>query len=184
MSDNLIELGMDAQGKPKILIIEDNADLVEMYDLKFNHEGFNVHTATDGEKGILAAVEHKPDVILLDLLMPNMDGFQVLKAIRDNTGLEAKIIVLSNLGQQDQIQRAFDLGATEYLVKANYQPSEVVTKVRDMLGIKPAQAPAPVQQSSGIDVTEKLKELKKLLDEGVITSGEFEELKKKIIGSL
>lgn len=177
---------MATQAKPKILIIEDNADLVEMYDLKFTHEGFEVHTATDGEKGILAAVEHKPEIILLDLLMPNMDGFQVLKAIRDNTGLGAKIIVLSNLGQQDQIQRAYDLGATEYLVKANYQPSEVVTKVREMLGITavPAATVQPAASAPGGDVTEKLKDLKKLLDDSVITAAEFEELKKKIIGSL
>lgn len=167
--------------KPKILIIEDNIDILEMYQMKFGSEGFEVFTATDGEKGILAAVEHKPEAILLDILMPNMDGFQVLKAIKENTGLQSKIIVLSNLGQQSDIEKARDLGATEYLVKSNFQPAEVVTKVRDMLGIKPV---AGHQQQKEEDVTEKLRNIKKLVDEGVITNQEFEDLKKKILSSI
>lgn len=171
-----------AQQKPKVLIIEDNLDILEMYQMKFTNEGFDVQIAADGEKGILAAVDFKPDIILLDLLMPNMDGFQVLKAIRENTGLTVKIVVLSNLGQQDQIQKAFQLGATEYMVKANYQPSEVVQKVRDMLGLKAPEGAG--KTTSPANVADKLRDLKKLLDDGVITQPEFEELKKKMIGAI
>jgi DNA-binding response OmpR family regulator len=118
----------------KILIIEDNPDLVEMYNLKFRNEGFEVFTAKDGEEGINKVVEKKPDIILLDLLMPNMNGFEVLKTIKDNTEMNVKIIVLSNLGQQSQIDKAYELGATYYMVKANFTPAEVVDKVKELAG--------------------------------------------------
>lgn len=92
------------QTAPVVLIIEDNQDLIEMYRLKLSLEGFRVETALDGEQGILKAVEAKPDMILLDILMPNMNGFEVLKALKHNSRLEAKIIVLSNLGQYENIR--------------------------------------------------------------------------------
>jgi DNA-binding response OmpR family regulator len=169
------------QSKPRILIVEDNVDILEMYQLKFKNEGFDVQIAIDGEKGILSAVEFKPDVILLDLLMPNMDGFEVLKAIRENTGLKSKIIVLSNLGQPGDVERAKTLGADEYLIKANNQPSDVVTKVRTMLGLPATQAST---QDENADVAEKIRNIKKLLDDGVITQQEFDDIKKKIIESI
>jgi DNA-binding response OmpR family regulator len=117
----------------RILIIEDNLELVDMYRVKFEREGFEVDSTLNGEQGILKAVDFKPDIILLDILMPNMDGWQVLSTIRDNTSLQAKIIILSNLGQQELIDKAFQLGASAYLIKANHTPSKVVEKVRDFL---------------------------------------------------
>ena len=169
---------MAATQKVKVLIIEDNVDLSEMFRIKFEHDNFEVKTALDGEKGILAAVEYKPDVILLDILMPNMDGFEVLKAIKDNTKLDCKIIILSNLGQPEQIDHAFELGATEYLVKANHQPSDVVTRVKEIVGM----ASTSQATKNSDDVTVKLIELKKLLDEGAISQDEFEKVKKKLLG--
>jgi DNA-binding response OmpR family regulator len=174
---------------PTILIIEDNQDLVEMYRLKLSLEGFQVETATDGEKGILAAVETKPDMILLDILMPNMNGFEVLKALRNNTKLDTKIIVLSNLGQYENIKEAKDLGATEYMVKANTTPTMVVAKIKELLGIeqtpKEAEQGSVAQASQEKDsdeiIAEKLERYKKLLDEGVITQQEFDEIKKKLL---
>jgi len=178
-----------ASGKnaPKVLIIEDNQDLVEMYRLKLSLEGFHVETAMDGEKGILAAVETKPDMILLDILMPNMNGFEVLKAIKNNTQMDTKIIVLSNLGQYENIQEAKELGATEYMVKANTTPTMVVAKIKELLGIQGMQkddsAPATPEQEEDKDaiIAEKLERYKKLLDEGVITQQEFDDIKKKLL---
>ncbi|GEM_PF-465967 len=117
----------------KILIIEDNIDLVDMYRVKFEHEGFHFSSALDGEQGLMKAIEEKPDVILLDILMPNMDGWEVMRAIRNNTSLASKILVMSNLGQQDQIDKAYQLGACGYIIKANNTPTEVVEKVKELL---------------------------------------------------
>lgn len=125
---------MENKNGNKILIIEDNPDLVEMYNLKFRNEGFDVNTAKDGEDGINKVIEKKPDIVLLDLLMPNMNGFEVLKTIKENTQMNVKIIVLSNLGQQSQIDKAYELGATYYMVKANFTPAEVVEKVKELAG--------------------------------------------------
>jgi DNA-binding response OmpR family regulator len=177
-----------AKSAPTILIIEDNQDLVEMYRLKLSLEGFHVETATDGEQGILKAVEAKPDMILLDILMPNMNGFEVLKALKNNTKLDTKIIVLSNLGQYENIKEAKDLGATEYMVKANTTPTMVVTKIKELLGMHNT----PKEESNTIStseeeedkdtiIAEKLERYKKLLDEGVITQQEFDEIKKKLL---
>ena len=175
---------------PTILIIEDNPDLVEMYRLKLSLEGFRVETALDGEQGILKAVETKPDMILLDILMPNMNGFEVLKALKNNTKIEVKIIVLSNLGQYENIKEAKELGATEYMVKANTTPTMVVAKIKELLGIdltptESSEAPKTKSQTLDDDdvIAEKLQKYKKLLDEGVITQQEFDDIKKKLLFS-
>lgn len=123
--------------KAKILMIEDNEALVEMYNLKLTREGFSVITAFSGEEGIQKAIDEKPDLILLDILMPNMDGFEVLKIIRNNTSLEVPIIILSNLGQQEQIEKGYQLGATAYLVKANFTPLQAVEKIKEFLAHTP-----------------------------------------------
>ncbi len=178
-----------AKAAPTILIIEDNQDLVEMYRLKLSLEGFQVETATDGEQGILKAVESKPDMILLDILMPNMNGFEVLKALRNNTQLSTQIIVLSNLGQYENIKEAKDLGATEYMVKANTTPTMVVAKIKELLGLQntPKEASnittAVKEEDKDAIIAEKLERYKKLLDEGVITQQEFDEIKKKLLFS-
>lgn len=174
------------QNSPVVLIIEDNPDLVEMYKLKLGIDGFRVEVALDGEQGILKAVEVTPDVILLDILMPNMNGFEVLKALKNNTKLTTKIIVLSNLGQNENIKEAKDLGATEYMIKANTTPTMVVEKIKEILGMA-SNAAAPVQatpvENGDKDniIAEKLERYKKLLDEKVITQQEFDDIKKKLL---
>lgn len=122
--------------KHKVLIIEDNKELLEMTKFKLIKEGFDVTVAEDGEKGLLVAVDLKPDIILLDVLTPNMNGWEVLKAIKNNTSLKAKILVVSNLGSDEQIQKAKELGADGYLVKANSTMEILLSKVREQLGIK------------------------------------------------
>lgn len=120
----------------KVLIIEDNVALSEQYKLKLEHEGFYVITAPDGEQGILIAADEKPDLILLDILMPNMDGYEVLKAIRDNTSLASIILIVSNLSGPEQLAKTKELGATDYMVKADVTPALVADKVKQLLHTK------------------------------------------------
>ena len=118
---------------PKILIVDDQEDIREIYTITFEAEGFEVMTATDGLDGISKAVEFKPDIILLDLMMPQMDGFEVLGAMRQNSSMNVKIIVISNISQQADIEKANKAGADGYLSKADNDPDQVVVEVKKHL---------------------------------------------------
>ena len=83
--------------RPHILIIEDNADILEMYDIAFRSRGYEVSTALDGLDGVTKAVALSPNVIILDIMMPHMDGFEVLHTLKNNTSLKSVVIVNSNL---------------------------------------------------------------------------------------
>ncbi|KKT40832.1 MAG: Alkaline phosphatase synthesis transcriptional regulatory protein PhoP [Candidatus Giovannonibacteria bacterium GW2011_GWA2_44_13b] len=118
----------------KVLIVDDDEFLLEMYSLKFKESGFIVEVAQNGEEAIKKAKEVLPDIILLDVVMPKMDGFDVLRALRkENIAPKALILILTNLGQKDDFDRGMKLGAADYIVKAHYTPSEVVKKVRSLL---------------------------------------------------
>ena len=100
--------------KTKILIIEDDNFIADMYETKFKMSGFKVARAENGAKGIKAAKENNPDVIVLDIVMPQMDGFEVLKAIKeDSKTKDIPIILLTNLGQRENIEEGLKLGAEE-----------------------------------------------------------------------
>lgn len=118
----------------KILIVEDDKFLRELIAKKLSEEGFIVEEASDGEEGIRKIKEGRPDLILLDLILPSIDGFEVLEKIKED--LETKpipVIILSNLGQKEDIERGLKLGAFDYLVKAHFTPGEVIEKVRNAL---------------------------------------------------
>lgn len=119
---------------PKVLIVEDEKMLAEMYATKFSMEGFDAFKAFDGEAGLTMAKEVKPDIILLDIIMPKLDGFAVLKQLRDEADTKTTpVILLTNLGQDEDMKKGKELGATDYFVKANHTPAEVVNKVRAVL---------------------------------------------------
>jgi len=121
----------------RILVVEDETFLVKIYTVKLKKEGFEVHIATDGEQAVAMAAEVKPDIILLDLILPKMNGFEALEKMRANpVNRDTPVIVLSNLGQEEDIKRAETLGATDYLVKANFSIQDVITKVRATLAKK------------------------------------------------
>lgn len=119
--------------KRKILIVEDNADLQELYKIYFEMEGFEVHQKFDGLWGIAEIVDLKPDVVLLDIMMPQMNGFEVLEVLRDQSSIRIPIIVCSNLSQQTDIDKALEAGADEYIRKSDYDGKQIVDKVVEIL---------------------------------------------------
>ena len=117
-----------------VLIIEDDVFLGDLMAKKLEDSGFKVVKAIDGQEGLEKAVTAKPNLILLDLILPGMDGFEVLKKIKDNPqSSSVPVIILSNLGQREDIERGFDLGAQDYLVKAQFTPDEIVERVKKPL---------------------------------------------------
>jgi len=123
--------------KIKILLIEDDPFLLSMYATKFELEGFEIISADDGEKALKAASKEKPDIILLDVLLPKMDGFEVLKELKKNEETKAvPVILLTNLSQRDDVEKGLALGAVDYLIKAHFMPTEVVEKIKKTLSEK------------------------------------------------
>ncbi|OGY90258.1 MAG: hypothetical protein A3B30_00835 [Candidatus Komeilibacteria bacterium RIFCSPLOWO2_01_FULL_52_15] len=121
-------------GKTKILIVEDEEMLSTMYKVKFENDGYEVFSATNGADGIEMAKKEGPKIILLDIIMPKIDGFAVLKKLKEDPKTKPiPVILLTNLGQDEDITRGKELGAVGYLIKANNTPSEVVTKVQQYI---------------------------------------------------
>lgn len=120
--------------KKKILIVEDDKFLRELVAKKLTAEGFDVQEAIDGESGVKKAKEIRPDIILLDLILPGIDGFEVLSRIKEDPATEMiPVIILSNLGQKEDIERGLKLGASDFLVKAKFTPSEIIEKIKNLL---------------------------------------------------
>jgi len=118
----------------KILIIEDDKFLRELIGQKLMQEGFNIAEAVDGEKGIRAVKEEKPDLVLLDLVLPGIDGFEVLARMKGEVETaQVPVIILSNLGQKDDIEKGLKMGAVDYLIKAHFTPAEIIDKIRTVL---------------------------------------------------
>ena len=123
-----------ASGKKTILVVEDDQFLRELIVQKLESEGYEIVHATDGEKGVAQLKKEKPDIVLLDLILPGIDGFEVLKqAKEDKETASIPIIILSNLGQQDDVERGLKLGASDYLIKAHFTPKEIAAKVQAVL---------------------------------------------------
>lgn len=120
-----------------VLLVEDDSFLANIYKTKFEMEKFKIILAQNGEEGLDLARKKKPDIILLDILMPKMDGFAVLEELKkDVTTKDIAVILLTNLGQKDDVERGLEMGAVDYLIKAHTKPSETVGKVKSVLKIK------------------------------------------------
>jgi len=116
--------------KFKILIIEDEEVLIDVLEKKLTYEGYEISVAKDGEEGLKKIKEVKPDIVLLDIVMPKMNGYEVLEVLQKDTKLaQIPVIIISNSGQPVEIDRALRLGAKDYLVKAEFSPEEVLEKV-------------------------------------------------------
>lgn len=128
---------MDSE-KKKILIVDDDNFLLDMYVFKFNQNNFEVYPARDGVQAIEKLKQGlEPDVILLDVIMPNMDGFEMLENMQtEKLAQNAVKIILSNKGQQEEVQKGKSLGASDYIIKVNSTPAEVIERVKKILEAK------------------------------------------------
>jgi len=119
--------------KLKLLLVEDDEFLQKILLAKFIKEGFDVTAASDGEKAIEMLHSNAPQLVLLDLILPKMTGFDVLTDIRMRAETKSlPVIILSNLGQEEDIRRGKDLGALDFLVKADISVNDVVRKVKEL----------------------------------------------------
>ncbi|MFA6392280.1 MAG: response regulator [Patescibacteria group bacterium] len=120
--------------KKTILVVEDERPLLNALSTKLQNEGFEVIEAEDGEIGLKLAIKHKPDMILLDIILPKMDGITVLENLRENAwGKTANVIILSNLSDWDNTQKAVNLNVHDYLVKSDWEIKDVIKKVKSKL---------------------------------------------------
>lgn len=128
-----------ANKHPKILLIEDDEVLRDLCLTKLQKENFEVSSAIDGQEGLRKIAQERPDLVLLDIILPGIDGFEVLKQMRNSTASIANIpvILLTNLGQETDIEKGESLGARDYLVKANFTTEEIVAKIKKALKGEP-----------------------------------------------
>ncbi len=120
----------------KIVFIEDEPALQKSLTMSLKSEGFDVASAFDGESGFNLILESKPDLVLLDLILPKMDGFTVLEKVKKTPEIsDIPVIVLTNLEETEDVERIIGLGATNYLIKANYKVEEITAKVKETLEI-------------------------------------------------
>jgi len=149
--------------KYQVLLVEDSKAIQQMYRNKLILEQFAVVTADNGMEAIKAFSVSKPDIILLDLMMPIMDGYKVLQVVKtDQKFRDVPVIVFSAKGQPDEIEKALNLGASDYIVKSITKPNEVVDKIRAVLARKPAEQ--KVTQYS-IEIKEDVYDAKRLSDD-------------------
>ncbi|MFZ5982441.1 MAG: response regulator [Patescibacteria group bacterium] len=122
--------------KKKILIVEDESTLQRALSEFLTLEGFEVMNALDGESGVELAKKNQPDIILLDIILPKKDGYEVIDDLRgDEKTKNIPIILLTNLETSENVNRAFEKGITTYLVKSDYKLEEVVNKIKETLKI-------------------------------------------------
>ncbi|HEX8994298.1 MAG TPA: response regulator, partial [Candidatus Paceibacterota bacterium] len=125
-----------AESKKKVLIIEDDEHVSHAYSIKLGMEGFDTVIADDGDLGVAKAGSEHPDLIMLDIMLPKKNGFEVLEAIKKDPATKSiPVIVLSNLGQQSDIEKAQSLGAAEYLTKIDHSIKDIVDRVKGHLGV-------------------------------------------------
>lgn len=120
----------------KILFVEDELNLQSVFAKVLAKEGFTVVQAYDGERGVQLARETKPDLVLLDLILPKKDGFAVLKELKEDPETKhIPVVVLTNLERSEDVERTLALGALTYLVKTNYELKDIVEKIKKILHI-------------------------------------------------
>ncbi len=119
----------------KILLVEDDINLRDIYSARFGAEGYDIITASDGEEALAVAVKERPDLIVLDVMMPKISGFDVLDILRSTPETkETKVIMMTALSQESDRQRGETLGANKYLIKSQVTLEDVVNNVKEVLG--------------------------------------------------
>ena len=166
--------------KKTVLIVEDDVFLTNVYATKFEKSGYDVVLAENGEVGIKRLSEVRPDVILLDILMPKMNGFDFLEALKIKSGNNPiPVVLLTNLSQKDDVKRGLALGATDFLIKAHFMPSEVVAKVDSILFASQGKEKAAAKTSAITkQPVKKISKQKKETVKRVGTKGATQAIKK------
>jgi len=122
----------------RILLVEDDITLAGLYKMRMETEGFDVKHVGNGEEALQAAKEYRPDLVLLDIMMPKLDGFDVLDILHNTPALKGmKIVILSAIGEAEEQAKAMELGADEYLVKSQVLIAEVMARIRSHLNLPP-----------------------------------------------
>jgi DNA-binding response OmpR family regulator len=130
---------MDPKRRLKIAIIEDDIAIVQMYRMKFEAEGYEVATAGNGQLGLKLIEDFKPDIVLLDLMMPVMGGVEMLQTLRQHPwGKNLHVIVLTNMGESEAPGQIHELGVDNFIVKAEMTPKQVSERVKELLNTPPA----------------------------------------------
>lgn len=125
--------------KPKILFIEDDLTLASLFTMRMEAEGFEVRQAHDGDAALQAAKEFRPDLVLCDLMMPHVSGYDVIDIMRNTVETaNAKIVVISALSQPEDIEKAKKLGADDYIVKSQVVVDDIMNRLRNLLGLPPS----------------------------------------------
>lgn len=125
---------MSTENKQTIMIVEDDSFVMDIYKTKLSQEGFSVAEAINGMEALKKLKDVKPDLILLDIIMPYMDGLEVLKKIKENEDTKnIPVILLTNLSQKEDVDKGMELGAKGYLIKSHFTPSEVLEKIKSCL---------------------------------------------------
>lgn len=120
----------------KILLVDDDPLLIRMYQKKLENDGYTVETADDGDVALRKVISFRPDIVLLDIMMPKVNGYEVLASLKKSHETNRiPVILLTNVGSSEQdVERGMELGAVAYIVKAENRPSTVVSKVKEILG--------------------------------------------------
>lgn len=131
---------MEGEGRPRILIVDDDPVILRLLQINFRLEGYDVDAASRGDEALRRAREAMPDVVVLDIMMPGVDGFDVLRQLKeDPTSRDVPVILLSARAQDEDRRRGYALGVEEYVTKP-FDPAHLVEMVRRVLAGRPAQA--------------------------------------------
>jgi DNA-binding response OmpR family regulator len=118
----------------KVVLVEDDPLLIDIYATKFKEAGFQVAVVDRGDAAQARIEKERPDLVVLDIVLPQKDGWEILRCLKSNPKTkDTKVIILSNLGQKEEIEKGMGLGAAGYLIKAHYTPSQVVKEMRKIL---------------------------------------------------
>lgn len=123
-----------AKEKAKILLVEDDIPLRDMYETRLKYEGYQIETASDGEEALAKAVKEKPDLILLDIMMPKVSGFDVLDILKNTESTkEIPVIIITVLEQESNKVKGLVSGAEDYIIKSQTMPQDVIVKINEVL---------------------------------------------------
>ncbi len=120
--------------KKSILLVEDDPFLIEIYSKKLAEEGFFAEVVSNGEEVLAKVKEKKPELVILDIVLPQVDGWEILQQIKQDPELKnTKVVILSNLGQKEEVEKGIESGAEKYLIKAHFTPSQVVEEIKKII---------------------------------------------------